>query len=294
MKIAPFDYHRPTSLAEAAALLAEHDGEAKVIGGGQSLMPMMAMRLSTPAHLVDLSAIAGLDRITVTDGEIEIGALVRQAAAEHSTVIAEHVPLVAAALPWIGHRAIRNRGTVCGSIAHADPAAELPAVALALNATIVCHSVRGDREIAAADFFAGYLSTSIADDELVRAVRFPAASGQVGVDVNEFARRHGDFALAGVACQLSFDAGRIIAAALAWTGVGDTPVRTVDAEALLVGHAPSPALFASAADSVKATLRPPSDGHASAAYRTHIAGVLTTRALAAATANAGITMEVAA
>lgn len=292
MKMAAFEYHRPTSLGEALALLAEHGPEAKVLAGGQSLVPMLAMRLATPAHVIDIGAVAGLDRITLGDVAVELGATVRQLAAERSTVVAERTPLLAAALPWIGHRAIRNRGTVCGSLAHADPAGELPAVALALGAVFVLQSARSTREVAAADFFEGYLSTSATEDELLTSVRFPVVVGTSGCSVMELSRRHGDFALAGVACQVRFAKnGRIDDVALAFFGVGDTPVRIDEAEALLRGGPPSARAFASASAAASAAVRPSDDAHATAAYRRHVAGVLTRRALQAATADAGQTME---
>jgi carbon-monoxide dehydrogenase medium subunit len=295
MKMAAFEHHRPTSLAEALQLLAEHGPDAKVVAGGQSLVPMLAMRLATPAHLVDITRVAGLDGIRATDAAMDIGALVRHAAAEASPVVAERTPLLARAVPWIGHRAIRNRGTVCGSLAHADPAAELPAVALALGATFVLQSIRGERQVPAAEFFQGYLSTCAAEDELLTAVRFPCVGGVTGSAVLELSRRHGDFAIAGVACELAFGAdGNVDDAALAFFGVADTPVRVGAAEALLRGRPPTPRSFAEAAAAVSAAVRPSDDVHASAAYRRHVAGVLARRALVAAAADAGIVMEDAA
>ena len=295
MKMAAFDYHRPASLDETLDLLARHGADAKVLAGGQSLVPVMAMRLATPAHVIDIGRVAGLDRIEPVDGGLQIGALVRQSAAAASPDVARTVPLLAKALPWIGHRAIRNRGTVCGSIAHADPAAELPAVARALDATMIARSARGTREIPAADFFAGYLSTALADDELLVGVRLPACAPRTGAAVCELARRHGDFALAGTALSIVFDqSGSIDSASCALFGVADTPVRAESAAVVLQGRRPSAALFAEAAAAVSAALNPPDDDHASGAYRRHVAGVIVRRALAQATADAGVDMERAA
>jgi aerobic carbon-monoxide dehydrogenase medium subunit len=293
--MAAFEYHRPTSLDEALGLLAGLGPDAKVLAGGQSLVPIMAMRLAAPSHLVDIGRVPGLGAVTVTEsGAVEIGALVRQAEAERSPTIADRAPLVAKALPWIGHRAIRNRGTVCGSVAHADPAAELPATMLALDATLVLQSVRGTREVAAADFFTGFLATAGVDDEILTAVRLPTVVPRWGSAVVEIARRHGDFALVGVTCALRLDdAGTIEAAAVSLFGVAATPVRVATAEALLRGQRPTTALFADAAAVVSRAIDPPGDGHATAAYRRHVAGVLTRRGLAAALFDSGA-VEVAA
>jgi carbon-monoxide dehydrogenase medium subunit len=295
MKMAPFELHRPATLDEALALLERYGPDAKVIAGGQSLVPMMAMRLSTPAHLVDITNVTDLSAIRVAEDDwLEIGATVRHSAAEVSSLVRERSPLLAKALPWIGHRAIRNRGTVCGSLAHADPAAELPAVAVALGAELVLQSSRGARQVAATDYFLGYLSTAAADDEVMTAVRLPLATSS-GTAVLELSRRHGDFALTGVVCALTFGPDHaIVDAALALFGVADTPVRANDAEASLRGGQPSEAAFTRAADAVMGALHPSADIHASAAYRRHVAGVLTRRALVAAAADAGRRVEVAA
>jgi aerobic carbon-monoxide dehydrogenase medium subunit len=291
--MASFEYHRPQSIDEAVELLAKFGPEGKILAGGQSLVPVMAMRLASPAHVIDITRIAGLDQITQCDDKsdveaLHVGALVRQSAAEACRELHEQVPLVAKALPWIGHRAIRNRGTVCGSLAHADPAAELPASALALGASFVVRSTRGERIIAATDFFRGYLSTALADDELLVGVRFPMCRPRCATAVSELSRRHGDFAVAGVAITLDFDdAGAIDRAAIALFGVSDMPVRVGAAEQTLVGQQPSEALFVEAAAIVSASLDPPSDDHASAQYRRHVAGVLTRRALDSVTTDAG-------
>ena len=288
MKAAPFTYHRPDSLDDALALLAEHGDEAKVLAGGQSLLPIMALRLGRPDHLVDIGRVPGLDEISVgPDGGVGIGALVRHATAERSEDIARHAPLVHEAMPHVGHRAIRTRGTVCGSIAHADPAAEMPAVVLATGASMEVASAGGRREIAADDFFEGYLQTAIRPDELLTEVRFPTWPATAGGAVVEVSRRHGDYALVGLVCRIDVDDGTITAAALSFFGAAATPVRVPEAEASLVGQSPTHDSFAVAADVVAATINPGADLHSSANHRRHLAGVLTRRGLDAAAARIG-------
>jgi carbon-monoxide dehydrogenase medium subunit len=234
--------------------------------------------------VIDLGRIGELAGIREWDGGVAIGAMTRQREAERSTLVRERVPLAARALPNVGHAAIRNRGTVGGSIAHADPAAELPAVALALDAEMVARTSGGERTIAAGDFFAGFLTTTLAPDELLVEVRLPGLPAGHGTAFVELARRHGDFALVGVAAALALDgAGAIADARLVFIGVGGSPVRARDAEAVLRGSAPGEALFAEAAERAKEELDPPGDTHASAAYRRRVAGVLAQRALAEAT-----------
>ena len=223
MKAPPFRYHRPDTLAEALALLAEHGDDAKVLAGGQSLVPLMAMRMGRPAVVVDIGRVPGLADIEVgADGSCSIGALVRHAAAERSADVASHAPLVHRAMPLIAHRAIRTRGTVVGSIAHADPAAEMPAVAVAVGATMTAASASGERSIAASDFFEGYLQTALRADEILTRVTFPAwPAGAVG-SVVEVARRHGDYALVGLVTSIQLDGGRITDAALTFFGAAST------------------------------------------------------------------------
>jgi carbon-monoxide dehydrogenase medium subunit len=277
----PFRYHRPAGTAEALDLLAQYGSEAKPLAGGQSLLPLMALRLSRPAHLLDIGGVAELAALDRSDGGgLSIGAATRHSAVEMSPVVVREAPLLAAAMPYIGHRAIRNRGTIGGSLAHADPAAELPAVALSAGAEVVARRAGGERTIPAEALFAGYLTTVLDDDELLTAVRFPAWPPRTGWSVQEVARRHGDFALVGLAAVLGIDAqGRIDRAALSFFGVAATPVRVADAEALLIGQEPGPAAFAEAADAAGKLLDPPDDLHATAAYRSHTAGVLVRRAL---------------
>lgn len=289
MKNPPFVYHRPESVEEALALLAEHGDDAKILAGGQSLLPTMALRLGPPEQLIDISRLPGLDAVGVADnGAVAIGALVRHADAERSDLLAERAPLVHQAMPYIGHAAIRSRGTVVGSIAHADPAAELPAVALAAGATIRATSTQGSREIDAADFFQGYLTTAMRSDELATEVVFAPWSAKAGGAVVEVARRHGDYAIVGLACRLEVEAGTITDAALAFLGVGSTPIRATAAEQTLIGASAVPTSFDEAAAVVSATLEPTADLHGSVNYRRHLAGVLTRRGLDTAHSSIGV------
>ncbi|MDQ1500963.1 MAG: aerobic carbon-monoxide dehydrogenase medium subunit, partial [Actinomycetota bacterium] len=287
MKMPAFCYHRPTTVEEAVGLLAQYGSDAKVLAGGQSLVPLLALRLSHPEHLVDIGRIDGLSALDNDPAGFTVGAAVRHADVELSPVTGRAAPLVAAAMPYIGHRAIRNRGTVCGSLAHADPAAELPAVALATDAELVVRSAAGERAIPAADFFLGYLTSALDETELLTAVRFPPWPTSTGGSVAEVSRRHGDYALVGLAAVVGVgDGGRIERAALSFFGAGATPVRVTEAEQVLVGEHPDPALFAEAADVVAKAIEPPGDNHATAAYRAHVAGVLTRRCLAEAAGRA--------
>ena len=287
MKNPPFNYHRPASVDEALALLTEHGDEAKVLAGGQSLLPIMALRLGRPEHVIDIGAIDELKSISVGGG-ITIGAMVRHAEAEKSAEVAEQTPLITAALPYVGHRAIRNRGTVVGSIAHADGAAEMPAVCLAIGAKMHIASSTQTRQVAAADFFQGFFTTSIEANELLTAVHFPAQSTSAGSTVVEISRRHSDYAMCGLACMIDAPDGTIVSAALSFFGVASAAVRATEAEAALVGKVPNNETFAAAATIVSNTLAPDDDIHATAAYRRHIAGVLTRRGLAEATSQIGI------
>lgn len=286
MKPGRFHYHAPHTVDDAVALLAEHGDEAKPLAGGQSLVPMMSLRLASFGHLVDLNRVVGLDAIERSNGDVRIGALVRQAVAEHDSMLAAGAPLVARALPHIGHFQIRNRGTVGGSIAHADPASELPAVALALDATIETARPGGAREIAAADFFEGTWQTALADDEILTAVRFPVWEGASGFAIEEVARRHGDFALCGAVCAVTLDGDAVTRAAIALFGVGPTPVRASAAEAALISAGPGANLTA-IGDEAAAPLTPSDDIHASGTYRRTVAAVLVRRALAKALTEAG-------
>ena len=286
MKLPPVEYEAPTTVSEAIDLLAEQLDEASVLAGGQSLIPLLALRLARPEVLIDINGIRELSGISVTDGWVSIGAMTREYMAEESEVVADAVPLLAAALPLIGHEAIRSRGTIGGSLAHADPAAELPAVARALDAEFVVRGPSGERVIPAAQWFEGYLTTSRSPDELLLEVRFPAAGQGTGVSFQEVARRHGDFAMVGLAVSLGLSGGVISDARLAFAGVSDVPVRAAAAEDLLVGERPSAELFEEAARRATGDIDPPADLHGSSDYRKTVAAAIVRRGLRAAAANA--------
>jgi carbon-monoxide dehydrogenase medium subunit len=286
MKLPEFEYEAPTTLAEAVGLLAEHQDEASVLAGGQSLIPLLALRLARPPVLVDINGLSELSGVSVTDGWVVIGAMTREYLAEESEAVAETLPLLAAALPLIGHEAIRSRGTIGGSLAHADPAAELPAVARALDAEFVVQSQSGERVIPAVDWFEGYLATARRSDEILVEVRFPAAEPGTGASFQEVARRHGDFAMVGVAASLTLADGTVSEARLAFSGIADVPVRAAEAEAFLVGREPSAEVFEEAARRATAGIDPPADLHGSAEYRKKVAAALVRRGLRAAVDNA--------
>ena len=286
MKLPYVEYEAPATVAEAVGLLAEYQDEASVLAGGQSLIPLMALRLARPAVLIDINGLSELSLVAVRDGHVAIGAMTREYVAEDSATVGDTVPLLAAALPLIGHEAIRSRGTIGGSLAHADPAAELPAVALALDAEFVLRGRARGRVVPAADWFQGYLATARRPDELLTEVRFPAAEPGTGVAFEEVARRHGDFAIVGVAVSLTLADGVISDARLAFAGVSDVPVRAADAEELLTGERPSAELFAEAARVATADLDPPADLNGSPEYRKQVAATLVRRGLQAAADNA--------
>lgn len=288
MKPAPFALHAPTTLGEAAALLAEHGDDAKPLAGGQSLVPMLALRLTRFEHLVDLNGIAELRSISLTDGHLRIGAGARQAAVGRDALVASHAPLLARATPLIGHFQIRNRGTIGGSIAHADPASEYPAAALALGARLEVTSARGVRTVPAEEFFTGTWTTVLESDELLSAILVPPRTGRRGEAIEEVARRNGDFALAGAVAVVELDADdRVAAAAIAMFSMGSTPLRAPDAERALVGHAASTVDVVSIAELAVRATEPPDDVHASAGYRkrvgAHLVGTVVARALEEAT-----------
>jgi carbon-monoxide dehydrogenase medium subunit len=286
MKLPYVEYEAPTTIAQAVDLLAEYEDDASVLAGGQSLIPLMALRLARPAVLIDINGLSELSLVAATDGRVAIGAMTREYVAEDSATVGDAVPLLAAALPLIGHEAIRSRGTIGGSLAHADPAAELPAVALALDAEFVVRGRAGERVVPAADWFEGYLATSRRPDELLTEVRFPAAGPGTGVAFLEVARRHGDFAIVGLAVSLTLADGVISDARLAFAGVSDVPVRVAEAEDLLAGERPSAELFAEAARAATAGLDPPADLNGSSEYRKQVAATLVRRGLRAAADNA--------
>jgi len=286
MKLPQVDYEAPRTVEEAVDLLAEHGDDASVLAGGQSLIPLLALRLAQPAVLIDINGVDELSGVSVADGWVRIGAMTREYVAEESGTIAGSVPLLAAALPLIGHEAIRSRGTIGGSLAHADPAAELPAVARALDAEFVVRGRSGERVVPAAEWFEGYLMTSRAPDELLSEVRFPAAGPGTGTSFQEVARRHGDFAIVGLAASLTLSDGVIADARLAFAGISDVPVRAAGAEDVLAGERPSAGLFDEAARRATDGIDPPADLHGSSEYRKKIAAALVRRGLRAAADNA--------
>jgi carbon-monoxide dehydrogenase medium subunit len=282
MKLPPVDYEAPTSTTEALDLLAEYEDEASVLAGGQSLIPLLALRLARPAVLIDINGIDELSGISAAGGWVTVGATTREYMAEESADIGGRVPLLAAALPFIGHEAIRSRGTIGGSIAHSDPAGELPAVARALDAEMVVRSQAGERVVPAADWFQGYFQTARQPDELLVQVRFPTAGPGTGTSFLEVARRHGDFAIVGLATSLTLSDGTISEARLAFAGLSDAPLRATAAEEVLAGQRPSEELFDRAARRAVEDVEPPTDLNGSADYRKTVAATLVRRGLRAA------------
>ena len=277
MKPAAFEYSDPRSLDDALALLARHGDDAKVLAGGQSLVPMLNFRLARPAILIDINRVGGLDVLAETGGALRIGALVRQRMLERWA--RDRAPLLATALGHVGHAAIRNRGTVAGSVVHADPAAELPALLLALDGGVAARSVRGERLIPAATLFQGPLMTSLAADEIVTETRWSLPAAGDGWGFHEVARRHGDFALVGAVAIVGLRGGRLERVRIAVFAAGPTPIRMASAERVLAGQAPSPALFAEAAQAATRELDTQADLHATAEYRRAVAATLIARAL---------------
>jgi carbon-monoxide dehydrogenase medium subunit len=270
MKPAPFAYAKARSVAHAIELLAQDD--ARLLAGGQSLIATLNMRLSHPALLVDINGVSGLDRITAKNGHLELGALVRYAQAERSAELARRAPLIALALPHIGHPAIRNRGTIGGSLAFADPAAELPACVVALGGELDVSGPQGQRTVGADDFFQGLFETALAPRDVLTAIRVPAADADTRVGFAEFARRHGDYAMVGLAACARAEGRRLGGLRLAFFGVGPIPVRARHAERALAEGDVEAAVGALTQD-----LDPPADVHASPAVKTHLAGVLLRR-----------------
>jgi carbon-monoxide dehydrogenase medium subunit len=290
VKPAPFLYFAPRSVEEALALLAEHGDDAKVLAGGQSLVPTMNFRLAQPTVLVDLNRVEGISEIgTAGDGGVCIGAMVRQRHVETSSLVARDAPLVHSTMPFIAHPQIRNRGTFGGSLAHADPAAELPAVCLALGARFRVRSQGGgERSLEAEEFFTGLFSTDLGPDELLVEVHLPPPSVRSGWSFQEVSRRHGDYALVGVAVTVTLSAaGRCEAAKIVLLSVGEGPVEARSATELLVGEELGKGAFEAAAAAVASEIDPPSDIHASSDFRRHLAAVLTRRTLAEAAGRAG-------
>jgi aerobic carbon-monoxide dehydrogenase medium subunit len=286
MKPAPFVYHRPASVEDATRLLADLGEEAKVVAGGQSLVPLLNFRLAAPAHLVDVNGITGLDWLDRADGAVDVGATVRHSRLLREPEVAAAHPLLVEATGWIAHPVIRNRGTVCGSLAHADPAAELPAVLALLDGSVEAVAWRGGslvtRRVPAAELFAGPLQTTLEVDELVVAATFPTLAAGTGWAVEELARRHGDYALAGVVLTLTVDGdGKPASGRAAYLSCAPTPV-VVDIGPALADGAGANGLY----DLVASSLDPTDDIHATAAYRRHLAATLTVRAIDRALARA--------
>jgi len=278
VKPAPFEYVAPRTLDEAVAALSAGGSDAKVLAGGQSLIPLLNFRLARPTLLVDLNHVGELTYVRARDRGIAIGAMTRQVNIERDAGLARSHPLLSEAIGWVGHPAIRSRGTFGGSLAHADPAAELPAVAVCLGAQLRIVGPRGGRSVAAEDFFRGYLSTALDDDEILTEAWLPPLLPNTGQAWLEFARRHGDFALVGVAASISVRDASVHAARIVLTGVGGCPVRAREAETLLVGGSIGDRARA-AADAARSVIEPDADIHASKEYRAHLAAVLTEQAI---------------
>lgn len=281
MKPAPFRYVRARSVDDAVAALAR-DAEAKVLAGGQSLIAMMNVRAAKPECLVDINALSGLDYIKVKDGGLTIGALTRHETVKRSALVAEHCPLLAEAYHWIAHRAVRNRGTYGGNLCHADPASENPAVALVAGATMVLKSAKGERTVAADDFFKGVYQTAARQDELLVEVRIPSRPKGQGWGFVEVSPRKGDFAMALVVATLELAGSNVKAARIAMAGVADRAVRLPSVESLLAGKPATDETFAAAGEAARKAINPTSDFHADEAMRRDLAATLTRRALSAA------------
>jgi CO/xanthine dehydrogenase FAD-binding subunit len=282
-----FDYHAPASVDEALSLLERYGGDAKILAGGQSLVPLLNFRLSRPAALIDLNRIPALAYIRSQDGEVRFGAMTRQRTIEFSPVVAERVPLLTEATRWVGHLPIRSRGTIGGSIAHADPSAEYPAVLSALEGSVVARGPKGERTVTAGELFLSYLTTSLAADEILVEVRLPAMPAGAGYAFEELARRHGDFALVGIAAVIAREGERCTLARLATSGTGPVPVRLREAEQILERDGLGDAAIEAAGRRASELVEPDADIHASADYRRHLTGVLTTRAIKRALTKAG-------
>lgn len=281
MKAAPFEYTRATTVAEACALLAEHGGDAKLIAGGQSLVPMMAMRLARPAWLVDINRLQELKGLSLEDEAMVIGSTVRQCTVERDKQVGERLPLLIKALKWVGHIQTRNRGTVGGSIVHADPSAEIPLVACVLDATLVLQDSEGSSELAAREFFFAPMVTAIAPEQCLVEIRFPVwKEARVGSAFEEVSIRHGDFALVSACAQVALDPeGKCVRAALGIGGASPFPHALPEVNELLQGKRLDDAAIAEAADVAADLIDPDGDLHATAEYRRHLARVLAARVL---------------
>jgi CO/xanthine dehydrogenase FAD-binding subunit/aerobic-type carbon monoxide dehydrogenase small subunit (CoxS/CutS family) len=279
MKPPPFDYHAPGSIAEALDLMSRYGTDARPLAGGQSLVPLMNFRLSAPAVIVDLNRIPELAYVKQDNGQVCLGAMTRQREIEFSALIASHLPVLAEATRWVGHLPTRTRGTVGGSLAHADPAAEYPAVAAALDAEFVVSGPAGERTLRPADFFRGFMTVALAPQEILVEVRFPVIEPGSGWAFEEFARRHGDFAIVGVAAIVSIESDRCRMARLAACGAGPTAIRLRGAEEILEAADAGDRVIEEAAARAAELVDPSADLHASAEYRRHLTRVMTRRAL---------------
>ena len=286
MKPAPFAYVAPTTVNEVVQHLAEHGSEASVLAGGQSLVRLMNQREAKPAVLIDINRVVGTNRIEVADGSVRIGATVRQRDSELSPDIGKHVPLFAAAGGWVAHPSVRARGTVVGSVCFADPSAELPTALLAMDGEVLALGPAGERVLSADDFFTGACTNALADDEFAVAVQLPDTPPRTGSAFLELSRRHGELPVCAVAALLTLDdAGDVVTARIALGSVAERPVRAREAEAELAGASPTPDAFRDAAATAAGQLDPFSNCHGDATFRTHLAAVLTERALSAALDN---------
>ncbi|WP_411502354.1 FAD binding domain-containing protein [Brevibacillus centrosporus] len=280
MKPAAFDYLRPSNVEEACQLLVEYGEEGKLIAGGQSLLPILNMRLSTPECLIDISGLQELKYIHSEGDWLNIGALTRQRDVERSALVKEAAPLLSEALPYIGHMQTRNRGTFGGSLVHADPTAEIPLSLLALNASVVIQSAEGAREVELNDFFITYLTTDIMPGEILREVKIPVGSIPMGYSFQEYSRKHGDFALVAAACVLDTDEqNRITGVRLTLGGVDAVPVLAADAADLLIGEKLTDTLLQEASRAASAHVDPEGDLHASREYRLHLAQVFAAKVM---------------
>jgi carbon-monoxide dehydrogenase medium subunit len=283
MKPAPLKYIAATSLDHALRLKAEYGDEARFLAGGQSLVPTLNFRLATPEVLIDINPLEQLAHIAQTDGAIRIGAMTRYRTLERDALVADALPLVHEALPHIAHSQIRNRGTLGGNLAHADPASEMPAIVTALGGRLRAQSAHGERWIDARDFFAGALTTALNDEEMLVEIELPVRAPRSGSSFIEIARRRGDFALVGIALMLTLgQSGECTALRVALCGAGETPVDASDAASGLIGQAVDEAGIGGVAASVQASIDPPGNMQASKEFQRHLAGVLVKRALKAA------------
>lgn len=279
MKAPAFSYARPTRLADVLTLLEKHGDEARLLAGGQTLLATLNMRLSEPALLIDMQSVQELKGLSVTGHNLRIGAMVTHSEIEASVLVTQHAPLLSLAVPHIAHRAVRNLGTFGGSIAYGDPAAEWPACLLALDGTVIARSLQGERRIAGCDFFTGLYTTELAANEVIVACEVPLSTPAHRYAFDELARRHGDYAVVGLAASAQIKNGVMDQVRLAWIGVGNMPLRSLATEQLLQGQPLSVALQAQAQQALRAELQAEADLTHSAAAKQHLAGVMLKRVL---------------